>query len=321
MNNDFRILYDFIDRQLREVLARQEWMVRKIGELQNHVTCLHSSKWTLDDVLPVSGHLALQQQACLRLATIVANDFQQQGIKYFLSAGSLLGAMRTGGFIPWDDDVDFGLLRPDFERAVDFLTDNYNRGLFRAVWSKRGGIFKVSFMDKICLDLFPWDAYYKRMETNEEIDIFKREYIDAMNTARRAEERLFDIACSKKLQIKFNEIERLDYSKICREMLLHNNAPDYEHGDIFEGIDWQLRNERIMGIYHNSVWRNEYILPYSQIEFCGHIFSAPNNPDAWLTTRYGDWRAFRPDFARHTPVAFGYDELPIVEQFITGNIA
>lgn len=75
-----------------------------------------------------------------------------------------------------------------------------------------------------------------------------------------------------------------------------------------------------MGYYHNITWRKEYILPFGEIEFCGHKFMAPNNPDAWLTTRYGDWRAFHPDFSSHRPIKWAYDELPLVNDFIDGKI-
>ena len=70
--------------------------------------------------------LQLRELDILRNVIKIMDDI---GVKYYLSAGTLLGAVRHGGFIPWDDDIDIMLPRKDFERflaaARDYLPSYY----------------------------------------------------------------------------------------------------------------------------------------------------------------------------------------------------
>lgn len=56
--------------------------------------------------------------ALLGISADVDRVCRKHGLKLFLVGGSLLGAVRHGGFIPWDDDVDFGLTRGDYEKLI-----------------------------------------------------------------------------------------------------------------------------------------------------------------------------------------------------------
>lgn len=54
----------------------------------------------------------------------------ENGIKYFMIAGTLLGAVRHKGFIPWDDDMDIGMLRADYEKFIDLAQKSMSDKFF-----------------------------------------------------------------------------------------------------------------------------------------------------------------------------------------------
>ena len=58
------------------------------------------------------------QAVMLEMLTDVDEICKKYNIKYQLFAGSLLGAVRHKGFIPWDDDLDIVILRPEYERFL-----------------------------------------------------------------------------------------------------------------------------------------------------------------------------------------------------------
>lgn len=296
--------------------AKLDHVLSSIRKLQDHVTRLTAMQLDACNLPDATGHLALRQRACLKLLIMIDDALRTAGIPYFLGYGNLLGAARTGKFIPWDDDVDICLMREDFNRAVTLLTEKFNHDEFFTSWGASGGIFKVLMTRRVCVDLFPWDTYYTTIDSADERKTFQDAYVNAMKIARNEEAKLIQTARMDNPDIELNNVPRPDYCAIRDDIIMQGNSPDYENGAIFEGIDWQTFPERQVGFFHSRPFRREWIFPLGEIEFCGHKFMAPNNIDAWLTTRFGDWGEFKPDFARHASPALFWDDLQTIKQFV-----
>ena len=66
-------------------------------------------------VIPIEELKLLQRE----ILDDIVQFCEEHGLRYFLAYGTLLGALRHKGYIPWDDDIDIHMPRPDYER---FLT-------------------------------------------------------------------------------------------------------------------------------------------------------------------------------------------------------
>ena len=65
-----------------------------------------------------------QKQVMLNILSFFADFCEDNGLNYFLDAGTLLGAVRHKGYIPWDDDIDVNMPRKDYDRFVQIVRNN-----------------------------------------------------------------------------------------------------------------------------------------------------------------------------------------------------
>lgn len=114
----------------------------------------------------------------LEIAKEIKRICDENDIQYFLDSGTFLGAVRHGGFIPWDDDMDMGMLRSDFEKFVQIAPQALSDKYFLQTWDndqnypmafakvrKKDTLFKeaatknTEHHSEIFVDIFPYDVY------------------------------------------------------------------------------------------------------------------------------------------------------------------
>ena len=77
-----------------------------------------------DHINPEGSSLRKHQKAMLEMLRYVSGICEKHNIPYFLSGGTLLGAVRHKGFIPWDDDLDIIFLKKDFKKLIGILSSS-----------------------------------------------------------------------------------------------------------------------------------------------------------------------------------------------------
>lgn len=113
------------------------------------------------------------QLAQLEIAKEIKRVCEENDIRYFLADGSLLGAVRHQGFIPWDDDMDFGMLWPEYEKFLQIAPEKLGDQFFLQTWDTDDG-YPYAFAKVLKLGTeYVEDIFLKGKKRNElYVDIF-----------------------------------------------------------------------------------------------------------------------------------------------------
>lgn len=78
----------------------------------------------------MNHNLKIVQSEILKILKIFDEKCKENNLKYYIFYGTLLGAVRHKGFIPWDDDIDITMPREDYEKFISLYRDEFFHGYY-----------------------------------------------------------------------------------------------------------------------------------------------------------------------------------------------
>ena len=228
---------------------------------------------------------------------IIDKICKKNHIQYWLDFGSMLGAVRHQGFIPWDDDLDISMLRADYEKFIQIAPKELPEYLFlqtkqtdphytklvtkirdtRTKFVEQEENSNEKYQQGLFIDIFPYDFYspvalktFKLMHFFSNLRNHRHHY--RKGSLKRLLFNLISIPCllcisSLKIVFKF----------------VHNT----------KNTEGALALEWPQPVYGNGHELTDFF-PLHDHVFENNLFPIPNQAEKLLTVFYGDWKSFPP---------------------------
>jgi lipopolysaccharide cholinephosphotransferase len=272
---------------------------------------IENQKVLKDKYNPEGSELRNAQYRMLEMLCYIDKICLENDITYWLDCGTLLGAVRHGGFIPWDDDSDICMPINDAKRFKAIMQKKYNAGEFVLQCRESDpGFFGPWLILRDRKSEYLQDSHMHRARKYRglQVDIFtvsdhnisflRRVSVSLEN--RLITQPLLKWRFSKPLELACRFWYQLLYSFVFK---------------VFDELGLLFSNKQYYTYTYGTAFGDKHLItpifPLKRIQFEGKVFNVPNDTDRYLTENYGNWRRIPKDneiLTHHVNVKF-YDEI------------
>ena len=244
-----------------------------------------------DNRLEGENELRQGQLVMLRLMKIFAEVCEELGVSYWIEGGTLLGAVRHQGFIPWDDDVDVGIPRGQYEEFLEkapeilpydvWLDTSHEYAKLRDRYSSRIALDPDSPLDSLFIDIFPFKRFPAMRKRLARVRMLAPPYgIPSVPKDGSLAYRGYRLAVAiGAIVVRFSGLGHL-ITWLCRFGDRHYWSYDLT-------ITWY---------YH---FNDEWIFPLRRMKFEDSEFWAPGDAHSLLSYQFGDYMTPPPEDKRN----------------------
>lgn len=238
-----------------------------------------------------TGSLREVQLRMLDILLEVKRLCNKHDIRYWLDFGTLLGAVRHAGFIPWDDDLDVCVLEDDFERFLRVCSEELPDWLVlqteKTEKDSGMGAGLVKIRDKNSLYIHDFDSFRSDYSKGIFIDVFKSVRYPEMPSG---------LFCYLSRRVSFAYGFWHYHLPISMKNIICYCVYPFSycfHKAIFEFLGAIKKKRYLFSTPERYVYGlytpEDEIFPLSEIDFEGHLFPVPRNWDRRLCDSFGDY--------------------------------
>lgn len=240
------------------------------------------------------------QKIQTNIVAVVDEICCQNGIIYYLDFGSLLGAVRHKGFIPWDDDMDISMPRDDFEKFAIIAQKKLPDYLFyQTEWNDKGHYSPIARIRDTRTNAYTEAHVLSGTEHNGiYIDIFALDDVQSVNSYKlKWQDKFYRYFLGrlivyqrqswkgcKSVRTKIKKILIMPLKNVDFRTIRLNGFKKYNH----KGFSCYMSFGSPYHYMRQVVSKDTYGIPV-RMEFDGHYFNCPADYDHLLTTLYGDY--------------------------------